>query len=60
MTDFLARSYTQQQLGYFPHTAVTGNAWSYVKAGTCTGAGAADGTTLIDTNGDSAGADAYN
>jgi hypothetical protein len=54
------RIWTQQQLAWFPHTDVTGDAWQFIKKGTCTSAGASGGTTLIDTNGDSSGADAYN
>jgi hypothetical protein len=55
-----ARVWQQQQLAWFPHTDVSGDAWQLIKKGTCTSAGAAGGTTIIDTNGDSSGADAYN
>lgn len=55
-----ARNWTQQELRYCPHTSVSGEVGVKIKAGTCTSAGAADGTTLIDTNGDSGGADTYN
>jgi hypothetical protein len=34
--------------------------WQHVKKGTCTGNGSATGTTVVDTNGDSGGADTYN
>ncbi len=55
-----SRVSAQKSFRYFPHTDTTGKAWQFVKRGTTTSAGAADGTTLIDTNGDSGGADTYN
>jgi hypothetical protein len=55
-----ARVYNQRQFAYVPHTDVSGECWNFIKKGTTTSAGASDGTTLIDTNGDSSGADAYN
>ena len=57
---FSARIWQQQQIGYVPHTSVGGEVWSKIKNGTATSNGAAAGTTIIDTNGDSSGADAYN
>lgn len=60
MSSFLARVGTQQQLRYVPHTSVSGETWQLVKPGTCTGNGAAGGTTLVDTGGDSGAARTYN
>jgi hypothetical protein len=60
MSSLHARIWAQQQFAYVPHTSVSGETWQFIKAGTCTSNGAADGTTIIDSNGDSAGADAYN
>ena len=59
MSSIAARIWEQQILAYCPHTGVSGEAWSLVKRGTTTGAGAANGTTLVDTGGDSGGADTY-
>lgn len=62
MSSLLARIYSQTQLAYVPHTSVSGETWSLVGRGTTSGAGAADGTTLVDASGvaNSSGADAYN
>jgi hypothetical protein len=60
MTTLNAFVWNQQKLGYVPHTSVSGEVFQPIKRGTTTGSGAADGTTLIDTNGDSSGANAYN
>lgn len=55
-----ARVFNQCMFSYFPHTDVSGDVWTKIKAGTATSNGAADGTTVIDSNGDSGGADTYN
>lgn len=55
-----SRVWAKQELRYCPHTSVSGEVGYRVKGGTCTGDGAADGTTIVDTNGDSGGADTYN
>lgn len=60
MSSVAARIFTQQLVGYVPHTSVSGDTWQLTKRGTTTSAGAAGGTTLIDTGGDSGGADTYN
>jgi hypothetical protein len=60
MSSINARIWAQQQVGYFPHTSVSGDAWQFIQRGTATSAGAADGTTVIDTAADSGGADTYN
>jgi len=60
MSSFLARASNQQQLRYVPHTSVSGETWQLIKPGVATSNGAAGGTTVIDTGGDSSGADAYN
>ncbi len=62
MSSLLARIWSQQQLGYVPHTSVSGETWSLVGRGTTTGAGGAGGTTLVDASGvaDSGAADTYN
>ncbi len=60
MPSVAARIFTQQEVRICSHTSVSGSTWQMVKKGTTTSAGAADGTTLIDTNGDSGGADTYN
>ncbi len=54
------RSYNQIEVRYCPHTSVSDEVWQPIKSGTTTSSGASDGTTLIDTNGDSGGADTYN
>lgn len=56
----MTRLFNQQYLAYCPHTSVHGESWYKIKAGTTTGAGNADGLTIVDTNGDSGGADTYN
>lgn len=50
----------QKIVSYVPHTSVSGETWQKIKNGTTTSAGAAGGTTLIDTNGDSGAARTYN
>src|SRR5689334_8455975 len=60
MPTVAARLFNQQECRIASHTSVSGNTWQFVKKGTATSSGAADGTTLIDTNGDSGGADTYN
>lgn len=60
MSSFQGRISNQQQFEYWPHTDVSGETWQIIKKGTCTSNGAADGTTIIDTNGDSGGSDTYN
>lgn len=60
MSSVAALVANQLKLAYFPHTDVSGDTWQKVKSGTCTSSGAADGTTLIDTNGDSGSANTYN
>lgn len=60
MSSLLARVFNQQQLGYVPHTSVSGETWQFIKNGVTTSAGSAGGTTLVDTGGDSGGADTYN
>src|SRR3990167_6892371 len=60
MSSVAASVWNQQTLAYAPHTSVSGETWQLVKKGTTTSAGAAGGTTLVDTGGDSGGADTYN
>jgi hypothetical protein len=60
MSSFTSRLFRQQQLGYVPHTSVSGETWQHIQKGTATSNGAADGTTVIDTNSDSGGARTYN
>lgn len=60
MSSIAARLWNQQQFRYAPHTNVSGSTWQFLKKGTTTSAGAAAGTTLIDTNGDSGSSDTYN
>ena len=60
MSSFLARLWTQRDLAYCPHTDASGETWQPVKHGIATSNGAAGGTTLVDTGGDSGGADTYN
>jgi len=60
MSSIAARIWSQQIVSYVPHTSVSGDSWSLVKRGTTTSAGAAGGTTLVDTGADSGGADTYN
>lgn len=60
MSSFTARIFGQQQLGYVPHTSTSGETWQLVQKCTATSNGAAGGTTVIDTNSDSSGTDAYN
>lgn len=60
MTTQTARVWNQQQIAYCPHTSISGETWQYVRPGITTSAGSAAGTTLIDTNTDSGGADTYN
>ncbi len=60
MSSIATRIAAARLLAYVQHTNVSGEAWSFIKAGTCTSNGAADGTTIIDTNGDSGVADTYN
>lgn len=50
MSSFQARIWTQQQLAYCPLTSVHGEAWQIVRAYTTSGAGAADGTTVVAAN----------
>jgi hypothetical protein len=50
----------QQQLGYVPHTSVSGEAWQCVRAGTATSFFNDTATTEIYTNSDSGGADTWN
>lgn len=50
---------SQKILAYCPHTDTSGEVWTLTAHGTTTGAGAADGTTLVDTNADSGGANTY-
>ncbi len=59
MSSIATRVWAQQQLAYFPHTDVSGDSWQFVKKGICTSSGAAGGTTLIDTNGDSGVVNSY-
>jgi hypothetical protein len=54
------RTMNQIEVRYCALPPGSTDTWQHVKKGTCTSAGAADGTTLIDTNGDSGGADTYN
>jgi hypothetical protein len=54
------RLFKQMHLSYCPHTSVGGEVWQRVKGGIATSNGAAGGTTVIDTNADSGGADTYN
>lgn len=56
----VARLFGQQEVRVAPQSSVCGEGWAKVKSGICTGNGAANGTTLVDTNGDSGGADTYN
>jgi hypothetical protein len=60
MSTVAARVWSQQILGYCPHTSVSGETWQFIQAGTTTSNGASGGTTLIDTSGDSGGADTFN
>lgn len=60
MSSVAAKIYSQQTFSFFPHTSISGDVWSVVAKGTTTGAGDAGGTTIVDTNGDSGGADTYN
>ncbi len=60
MSSFNARLFTQRQMRVVPHTSVSGENWQLVKTGTATGNGAANGTTVVDTNSDSGGANTYN
>jgi hypothetical protein len=60
MSSVAVRLSSQSIFRYCPHTSVSGDTWQYVKSGTTTSAGASNGTTLIDINGDSGSADAYN
>jgi hypothetical protein len=60
MSSVASRIYAQRIVSYVQHTNVSGETWTYIKAGTTTGAGASDGTTVVDSNGDSGGADTYN
>ena len=50
---------SQRQIGYVPHTSVSGEAWQCVQTGITDSAGAANGTTLIDSNGDSGAAHTF-
>lgn len=59
MSSLTAVVWNENQAAYCPHTDVSGEAWQLVKTGTATSNGASDGTTLVDTNGDSGGADTY-
>jgi len=54
------RIFGQQELRIAPGSSVIGEAWNKIKSGTCTSNGSATGTTLIDTNADSGGANNYN
>jgi len=54
------RTFNQTEVRYCPHTSITDEVWQPIKKGTTTSEGAAGGTTIIDTNGDSGGADTYN
>ena len=60
MSTIAARIWKHQQFGYVPHTSVSGDTWTLQQRGTTTGAGAAGGTTLVDTNGDSGLLDGFN
>lgn len=60
MSSIAARISAHRQLAFFPHTSVSGEAWELVLQSRTTSAGAADGTTLVDTNGDSGAGDTYN
>ncbi|HDL48459.1 MAG TPA: hypothetical protein ENH33_00655 [Actinobacteria bacterium] len=60
MSSFLARVWAQKQIAYCPHTTPSGETWAKVKEGSCTSAGNAGGTTLVDTGGDSGTVDTYN
>lgn len=59
MTTQHVRISAQKILAYAPHTTTSGEVWVCAALGTTTGAGAAGGTTLVDTNADSGGADTY-
>lgn len=58
MPTIAARVTRNQQMAYCPTTDVTGDTWQLTKRGTTTGAGTV--TSLVDTGGDSGGADTYN
>lgn len=60
MSSIAARISSQRQFAYFPHTSVSGETWQLIQNGLTTSDGAADGTTLIDTNNDSGAANAFN
>jgi hypothetical protein len=60
MPNVATRLWSQQEVRICSHTSVSGSTWQLVKKGTATSNGAAGGTTVIDTNGDSGGADTYN
>lgn len=55
-----ARIWKHQQWAYCPHTSVSGDAWVLQQRGSATSNGAVDGTTVVDLNGDSGGADTFN
>jgi hypothetical protein len=55
-----AKIYNQALFGYVPHTSVDGETWQLIAKGYTNSAGAADGTTLIDSSSPSGGADTYN
>lgn len=55
-----ARLSRQLLVAYGPHTAISGDAWQVIKKGISVGAGAADGTTIVDGTNGSGGADTYN
>lgn len=55
-----ARVSRQSIVAYGPHTSVSGDAWQIIRRGTTNGAGAGDGTTLVDGINGSGGADTYN
>lgn len=59
LSSVAARVFSQQEFRVCNHTSVSGSTWQKVKSGTTTSAGSAGGTTLVDTNGDSGGADTY-
>jgi hypothetical protein len=60
MSSVATRLSGQQIVGYVPHTSVSGDTWQLINRGQCTSAGTAGGATIVDTDNDSSGADAYN
>ena len=60
MSSFQARTAETIAALVGPHTDVSGDTFQHIKYGTATSNGAADGTTLIDTGGDSGAARTYN